>query len=204
MASGAPLHGRFVYPHEEFREALRDLMFCQFHDVLPGSSVPAAEEAALVRLGHGIDTIARVRARALFALTSGEPDPADGEIPIFVYNPHPFPVSGVFEVEFQPASHNREGTFMSCRVRQSAAQAVDDVPAQFEKEASTVGVDWRKRMVLRAILPPAALTRFDSTPVALDAVRVIEDGPVRTVVEAVFVYGASQLVLTYALPLVGA
>jgi len=37
----------------------------------------------------------------------------------------------------------------------------------------------------------------------LDAVRVIEEGPVRTVVEAVFVYGGSQLVLTYGLPRVG-
>ncbi|MFW6291013.1 MAG: glycoside hydrolase family 38 C-terminal domain-containing protein [Spirochaetota bacterium] len=298
MAAGAALNGRLAYPRDELREALRDLMFCQFHDILPGSSIPAAEEAALVRLGHGIDTVARVRARALFALTAGEPEPADGEIPLFVYNPHPFPVAGVFEVEFQPASQNREGTFTTYRVRQSGAQPVDDVPVQFEKEASTVGVDWRKRMVFRASLPPAALSRFDCAPVALpsrplpvtrpdsagtitvdngeyrasistrtgllesymvggeesldggaprpivvndsddawesqgrsfrdlagtfrlaspsdtaricgvraaelEAVRVIEDGPVRTVVEAVFVYGGSQLVLTYGLPRVG-
>jgi alpha-mannosidase len=290
----AVMRGRMPYPRIELREALKDLMFVQFHDILPGSSIPRAEEAALDRLGHGLEIVSRVKNRALIDLSAGEPAPEDGVIPILGYNPHPFAVEGTFEVEFQPSHQNWAGTFMSYDVHQAGAGAV---PVQFEKEASSVGVDWRKRMVMRATLAPGSLVRFDCTPVEIpekprptaapdhdgrirlamerysvvvgatglieswrvdgketlqeaglvarvlrdsdDAwesrgrafrdvagsfrsatpgetadlcgvpvpelapVRVIEQGPVRTVVEAVFVWNRSELVMTYEFPVHG-
>jgi alpha-mannosidase len=306
MASQATLRGALEYPVVEFLDAQKDLMFSQFHDILPGSSIPAVEEASLMRLGRGVETVSRIRARVLFALSRGEPEPAEGDIPIFIYNPHPFPITDDFEVEFQPSQQNRDGTFTSYQVVLKTGEAAGSkgrhglpVAVQFEKEASSVGVDWRKRMVFRATLPPASLSRLDCTPESiperprpttvpdangritivrdeyvvsvdtesglissyrrgntefladpgpvayvladsddawetqrrefrnvigafrlaspeesaeicgvrkprLDPVRVIEDGPVRSVVEAIFVYGRSQLVLTYELPVAGA
>lgn len=176
MASQAALRGMLVYPKAELDEALRDLMFSQFHDILPGSAIPAAEEASLVRLDHGREIVSRVRARAFFAMTRGEPEPAEGDIPIIAYNPHPFPVERTFEVEFQPSAQNWSGTFTSYRVRQVTGGG-EEVPVQFEKEASTIEVDWRKRMVFRARLAPAALSRFDCTPVELPERPAMQSGP---------------------------
>lgn len=150
MATQAALRGLMEYPQTEVREALKDLMFCEFHDILPGTSIAQVEEYSLARLCHGLEIVSRVKARAFFALSAGEPLTEDGVIPLFLYNPHPFTVEGCIDVEFQPSHQNWTGTFMSYEVCQVAPDktANTTVPAQFEKEASSVGVDWRKRLVM--------------------------------------------------------
>jgi alpha-mannosidase len=50
------------------------------------------------------------------------------------------------------------------------------------------------------LLDPKTGARFSGVPAPLPSVRVIEDGPVRAVVEAVLGYGASFLCLRYKLP----
>jgi alpha-mannosidase len=51
-----------------------------------------------------------------------------------------------------------------------------------------------------ALLPAEAGTGFSAVPKALPSVRIIEDGPVRSVIEVVMGYGASRLCLQYKLP----
>jgi alpha-mannosidase len=101
MAANAALQGYLDYPQEEIREALRDLLVAEFHDILPGSSIQPVEEAGLRLMDHALETLSRLRARTFFALASGQPKAKTGEIPVLVYNPHPFPVRTVVECEFQ-------------------------------------------------------------------------------------------------------
>jgi alpha-mannosidase len=157
ICSCAALQGLSPYPGSELHEAARDLLFCEFHDVLPGSAIEPAEEDALRRLDHGLEILSRVKLRAFFALASGQHPPRDGRIPILLYNPHPYPVSGDFTCELQLPDQNRSGKTSPVRVFQNGSP----VPAQLEKELSHLSMDWRKRVVFHADLQASSLNRFD-------------------------------------------
>jgi alpha-mannosidase len=291
MAATLAIQGRKPYPREAIREALYDLLAGEFHDILPGSSIQPVEEAGIRLFDHGLEILSRLKAEAFFALAEGQPKTPDGQVSILAYNPHPFPVEGVFECEFNLPDANFEEQFTMPVVCRDGKP----IPCQVEKEISNQPVDWRKRSVFRAELAPGQVNRFtcnlkrvlkkrpapklrpkdglfvlstESMCAVIDAksglmtryevngvnylagdgilprvmvddedswstgsvryrevegcfnvlsrkaamclsglkekaiapVRVIEDGEVRTVIEALFGYGDSFLVLTYSLP----
>ena len=157
MASTAALQGLLEYPREEMREALRDLLVAEFHDILPGSSVQPVEDNGLRLMDHAIEILSRVRARTFFTLASGQPKPREGEIPIMVYNPHPFPVRAVIECEFQLPDSQWGEQFTVPIVQQNGVA----LPCQVEQELGYVSLDWRKRAVFLAELAPFQMNRFD-------------------------------------------
>lgn len=158
MVSHASLLGAMDYPRKELREALEDLLFCEFHDILPGSSIPQVEAYALQRMDHGLEILSRLRAGAFFTLAEGEKKADEGEFPILVYNPHPYPVRETICCELQPQEPNfNPQTFWQPEVRDSRGNAV---PHQLEKESSNISDDWRKRVVFRAELLPSQMNRF--------------------------------------------
>jgi alpha-mannosidase len=157
MATAATSQGLMDYPTTELRAALEDLLFTEFHDVLPGSSIQPAEEAALRTMDHGLELVSRAKARAFFALASGQPKARPDTIPVFVYNSHPYAVRTIVECEFQPANQNWSKTWTDlevfCRSRR--------LPSQVEKELSSLPLDWRKRVVFAVDLAPGQMNRFD-------------------------------------------
>ena len=274
MALHAHLATGMEYPHKDLKLALEDLLFCEFHDILPGSCIQPGEEAALRQMDHGLEILSRIRVRSFLRLCTGQPETPDGEIPILVYNPHPFPVETDVECEYQLADQNWDESYIT------GARVLDDtgkeLPSQIEKEYSNLTLDWRKHLVFHVVLPPSQVSRFtcqlrhicpennrtdDLTVVgersemavdpktgllslcrvdgkdllksgAFQAVvletdedpwdsihtrygkplaefslsqppRVIEDGPVRRVIESCFTLGRSRLIITYRIPKVG-
>lgn len=149
--------GKGTYPEKEFGEVLYDMLTVQFHDMLPGSSVLPAEEMALRMLDHACEILSRLRMKAFLALADGEPEAPAGEIPVLVYNPHPYPVTEDIMCEFMLADQNWSGTFH----RPVAYRNGVRLPAQCEKEYSNIPLDWRKRVVFRAELSPMSMNRFD-------------------------------------------
>lgn len=165
MASQATMAGCLQYPLDELRQAERELLVGEFHDILPGSSIQPVEEMSMRVFYHGLEILSRVRARAFFALASGQPAAADGEIPVLVHNPHPWPVETIVECEFQLQDQNWEPTFTDF-----TAYAGDQaLPTQIEKEDSNLNLDWRKRIAFRATLAPSSMNRFDCRPTLRDA-----------------------------------
>ncbi|MEW6236695.1 MAG: glycoside hydrolase family 38 C-terminal domain-containing protein [Candidatus Omnitrophota bacterium] len=290
MLSHAAIQVLLDYPQKELEEAERDLLASEFHDILPGSSIQPVEEYALRLMDHGLEILSRLKTRAFFALAQYQEKAKEGEYPILIYNPHPYPVSYTIECEFQMADWNRSDSFQYPIIYSQGKR----IPCQLEKEQCHIHVEWRKRAVFRAELSPSSMNRFNCLledrsskpeirlqevdgkltfhsdrleavintrtglmdsyridgveylkPYAflprvmeddgdswgihvrsfprkagvfqlmapeecarflgiendrLNPVRVIEDGEVRTVAEAVFAYGRSALVLTYKLP----
>ena len=145
-----------AYPHDELAEAAHDMLFAQFHDFLPGSSIQPVEEMALRLLDHGLEILSRVRARAFFVLAGGQPEAAEGEIPILMFNPHPYPVEGDFSCEMMLWDQNWDGDFSQPQVYFGG----ELLPTQCEKEHSNIPLDWRKRVTFHATLPPMAMSRF--------------------------------------------
>ena len=156
--------GKGAYPEKEFGEVLYDMLTVQFHDVLPGSSVLPAEEMALRMMDHALEILSRLRMRAFLALCDGEPEAPTGEIPVLVYNPHPYPVVEDIMCEFMLADQNWSGTFHNPVAYRDGVR----LPSQCEKEYSNIPLDWRKRVVFRAELAPMAMNRFDCKIEVLD------------------------------------
>jgi len=73
MSSSAALQGLLPYPRTQMQEATRDLLFAEFHDVLPGSAIEPAEEDALRLIDHGLEIASRLKLKAFFALAAGQP-----------------------------------------------------------------------------------------------------------------------------------
>lgn len=157
MAASASAQGLMDYPSDDLLEAGKDLAFCEFHDILPGSSVQSVEDMSLRVLDHGLEIVSRTKARAFFALASGQPAANEGEIPFLVYNPHPFPIRTVVECEFQLA----DAIFAEQYTKATVCADGSPIPSQNEKEASNLPLDWRKRMAFVANLQPSSMNRFD-------------------------------------------
>jgi alpha-mannosidase len=158
MAVHAALLGVRSYPQERLKEALEDLLFCEFHDILPGSAIPEVEDYGQQRMDHGLEVLSQLRAEIFFALLQSQPGASEGEYPVFVYNPHPYPIRQTVICEFQPHEpyFDQKDTLVP-ELRNSQGRKI---PSQFEKERSTLSMEWRKRVVFEANLKPAQMNRF--------------------------------------------
>ncbi len=156
MAAHAAMNG-MVYPNDAFKRAEEDLLFAQFHDILPGSDIKEAEEAAFHLLGHGLEETAKIKLSSFFTLTKGEPKAKEGEYPVFAYNPHPYKVKTIIECEFMLADQNWSQTdYYDIEVYHRGVK----LESQIEKESSNLPLDWRKRIVFEAELQPFSVERF--------------------------------------------
>jgi alpha-mannosidase len=157
MSSVASFQGLMKYPQAEFQGAILDLVFSEFHDILPGSSIPPGEEGALRLLDHGLEICSRIKAKAFFVLASGQPKAKEGKIPILVYNPHPYRVKGIIECEFEQQEPNWSKGFLLPKVYKNGKP----LSTQVEKELSNLNIEWRKKIAFQATLEPSQMNRFD-------------------------------------------
>jgi alpha-mannosidase len=165
MVTAAAAQGLMTYPKADLDEALFDLMTSQFHDILPGTSIQTAEEASLRQLEHGLEIAARLRTRAFFALSGGQPKAALKEYPVLVYNPHPYPVKQIVECEFMLEDQNWAEQFSLPVIYRDGVR----LNSQPEKELSNLNLDWRKRVVFEAELAPSSMNRFDCRIESVDS-----------------------------------
>lgn len=175
MAAAAAVNGLMDYPTRALREAERDLLVSEFHDILPGSSIQRVEQAGLRLIGHGREVLARVASRAFFALLAGETAAAEGTYPVFVFNAHPHEVDAFIDVEFQMADQNWGDCFYGVEV--TNASNGRKLPSQVEREASNMPVEWRKRVVFMAKLAPSRMNRFDLRLIQMEAKPVLSAIP---------------------------
>ena len=158
MAAAAFSQGLIpAYPADELREAQEDLLLCEFHDVLPGSSVRAVEEAALRTAHHGMELLSRLRAKCFFALAGGFAPAEHRHYPIFVYTPPPYEVETLVTCEYTMAEQNWQPDWSEGMMTADG----EPVPCQWEQQASGMMIDWQKRVTFRAKLRPSAMNRFD-------------------------------------------
>ena len=159
MLTIAAANDLLPYPREELDDVLRDLLLGQFHDILPGSSIPAAEEDALRLFNHGLEICSRLKARAFFSLAAGQRKAKDDTIPILVYNPFPFRVKTIVESEFNLADYDDNRIFSRIHMTKKGKT----VACQVEQEASNMPMDWRKKVAFVAELEAQQMNRFDCT-----------------------------------------
>ncbi len=147
------------YDKNELEKAEKALLFCEFHDILPGTSIKPAEEDCLRLLSYGSEIADKYKTKAFFKLCEGQSKAKEGEIPVLVFNPHPYKITRDIEVEFQLQDQNwNENEVTMVTVRDSKGNYLS---SQNEKEACCFSLDWRKRVCFRAELEPMSINRFD-------------------------------------------
>lgn len=145
-------------PRRELKEAIEDLLFCQFHDILPGSGIPEVESLALRKMSHALEILSRLQTKAFFKLLDGQPAAKPLEYPILVYNPEPYDIETTLEVELQGLEPNfNPEVYLSPRLLDQQGLEID---VQTEKEASNIANDHRKRLVFNAKLKASTMNRF--------------------------------------------
>lgn len=153
IAEGKP------FQSDELYKAKKALAFCQFHDILPGSCIKPVEQDSLATLGYGEEIADELYRKAFFALCKGEPKAKDGEIPILIFNPHPYEIVSEFELGFILAAQNwNEGEFTIGKVFDTDG---NPLPTQNEKPECTFNLDWLKKISFVGKIAPSGITRFD-------------------------------------------
>lgn len=157
---------RLADPRAELEHAWKQVLFNQFHDILPGSAVPGAYVDARDMHGEAASIAARVTNRAVQSIarqidTAGGPGGTGasergvaGAVPVVVFNPHAFGVVETVELEF--------GAFPG-PVTVTAADRTPVAAQQIRSESVTGG---RRRLAIRASLPPLGYTTFRFSPTA--------------------------------------
>ena len=158
MLSAAAAQGLLTYPAKELEAVQKDLLFTQFHDILPGTNIPEAEEASIATLCGGLAQLAKLQMRAAMALLAGQEKALPEQTPVFIYNPHPYPITGAFTFEIMPADQNWSREVTNTVTVTCNGQVI---PSQEEKPSMNMNLDWRKRITVHATLEASAMNRFD-------------------------------------------
>lgn len=167
MITDAWAQGLMDYPAGQIKEITEDLLYAEFHDILPGTSIEPAERASIRCINHGLEVASRLKTQTFFALSAGQKQAKENEIPLLVYNPHPYPVEDIVECEFMAEAPRKDGKFADYKVYKDGKL----LPCQHEKEESNVDNDWSKRIAFRAELKPMTMNRFDCR------CEIIDEGP---------------------------
>lgn len=98
MASIASLLIGSQYPSLKIESAWKDLLFCQFHDILSGTCERTVCDDALEQMGRASRTAKEIIGESIQKLSAAINTHGDGEC-IMVFNPHAFPVSVAVETD---------------------------------------------------------------------------------------------------------
>ncbi|MBN9328504.1 MAG: alpha-mannosidase [Cellulomonas sp. 73-145] len=89
------------YPREDLGRAWKQILFNQFHDVLPGSAIEPAYEDARDQLGEAVAISKRIITRTHNVIARQVEIPLeDGTQPVLVFNPHPWRVVTAVELQY--------------------------------------------------------------------------------------------------------
>ena len=142
-----------AYPRDELGRAWKQVLFNQFHDTLGGTAIEPAYRDARDQLGEASSIADRARNVAIQSLARLIDLPADPRyVPVVVFNPHPWPVHSVVELEYgglKPTDGLRD-------------EAGAPVALQAVQSYATVSA-WRSRLAFEADLPPLGYRTYRVT-----------------------------------------
>ncbi|WP_051425498.1 alpha-mannosidase [Jiangella gansuensis] len=168
-AVGSVTHD-LAYPRDELGHAWKQLLFNQFHDVLPGSAIEPGYDDARDQLGEAVAIAKRIITRVQNVIARDvEVRFEDGTQPVLVFNPHPWPVTTDVELQYG--------------VQPSGVHVVDAegrlTPSQPTQSVATTNDKGRGAVVFRAELPPLGYRLYRLRPglVPLEPAAWSSDAP---------------------------
>ena len=146
-AAAVAMTDNLDYPREELELAWKQVLFNQFHDVLPGSAIESAYDDARDQLGEAISISKRIITRAHNIISRQIDIPLNpAQQPVVVFNPHPWPVRTAIDLQYQTGA---QPTGMHMVDAQGA-----QVPSQEIRAMSVLGDQGRGALTFQVDLPP--------------------------------------------------
>ncbi|MEE6273815.1 glycoside hydrolase family 38 C-terminal domain-containing protein [Georgenia sp. MJ206] len=100
-AAVGALAGGLDYPRADLGRAWKQVLFNQFHDVMPGSAIESAYDDARDQLGEAVAISKRIITRTHNVIASHVGVPLEESTqPVLVFNPHPWPVTTAVELQY--------------------------------------------------------------------------------------------------------
>ena len=91
-----------AYPRDDLGRAWKQVLFNQFHDVLPGSAIEAGYDDARDQLGEAVSISKRIIVGAHNVIARRiDISMIEGTQPVVVFNPHPWPVTATIEINYR-------------------------------------------------------------------------------------------------------
>ena len=144
-----------AYPRAELETAWKQVLFNQFHDVLPGSAIESAYQDARDQLGEAVSVSKRITTRAHNVLARDiDISAEDGSQPLVVFNPHPWSLATDVVIQY---SGQPDGV----HVVNAGDQSVLSQPAE---TTATTADGGRGAVVFRADLPALGYQLFRLRP----------------------------------------
>lgn len=172
FATIAWFRGQRDYPVTDLQVAWKDILFAEFHDILPGSGIQQAERDAFNMLGHCEEILRRKRAESLISQYLDEPLAERNETPLFVYNPHSWEVTQEVVIEY--GTDRQYGPDQDVRTIFLNGKKVE---AQFEKADENLMNEawggWRRKAVFQVTIPPMSYQRFQTVYKVLRKEKIV-------------------------------
>jgi len=161
LAAMAWWRGTMPYPAKELDAAWKDILFGEFHDILPGSGTTLVEKDALALFGHCSENLRRVRIKAFLSLLQGEKPAPDETTPLFVWNPHSFAVNADVECEF--AFSHLMIDYGEAEIALHDGHTGRPLAFQRERASHPFPYDFRVKVAVPLRLKPFEIRRMDAT-----------------------------------------
>ncbi len=147
------------YPLKELNTALKDILFSEFHDILPGSSIEQVEEESIRLLERSMEELSRLRFQKVLAIIRKDSPALQGTVPIYLVNPNPFPVAEQTEIEYNISHRGLDHFKADIQLTSNG----NPVPYQRTDPENNLASDWRPRLVIKADLAAGEIRRIDAS-----------------------------------------
>ncbi|WP_309127245.1 glycoside hydrolase family 38 C-terminal domain-containing protein [Microbacterium sp.] len=172
--------GAETYPRDDLERAWKQVLFNQFHDILPGSAIEPSYDDARDQLGEAIAISKRIITAAHNRIARRIDIPMDEATqPVVVFNPHPWPVAVDVDMQYGAQPHgvrvvDHTGAPVLSQATQSTATTGDRSRGAVTFRADVPALGY----ALYRLLPGPALPARSSLAVSDDG-TVIENEHLR-------------------------
>ncbi len=167
LAALAWWFGKVPYPTQALDDAWRDVMFNTFHDILPGSGIPNVERDALAQLQRATSNLREVRFNAMIKVVQGERKARDGQVPIFITNPHSYAINRTVTFEYAAAKICMLSSGKTIVLKHGRKT----VPYQRISSQNNLNEQWIVKLAVNVKLKPFEVLRLDASLVDKKPVR---------------------------------
>lgn len=144
------------YPAEKLTKIWKDVLFNQFHDILPGSSTRTAIAGTYEIAGRAMKEAREIILHSQLALMAKST--RRKALTIVVFNPQPVACRLPVDLEYMVAHRPILNRFVETRITAAGGRTI---PSQEEMPgAIATKFDWRKRVVFEADLPALGYAEF--------------------------------------------
>ncbi len=159
LASYAHANLGRAYDYERFDTAQKDLLFCEFHDILPGTLIKRAVGKTMQRANRARYLLSEITAECMFSLSKQAQKPAPGDVCFAVFNPSPYARKESFCLDYMlPCPED------DCFVDTIVTMEGKEVTSQTVKEDSNIPLQWSKKVAVECELPAFGMAYLYAHP----------------------------------------